>query len=238
VVYLHSGGFVRNDPRSEEHLVVHLAVDTGVWVVCVDYGTAPTARYPQAEEQCYDATTWVADPAQGHPWDTSRMAVVGASAGGKLVLNVCQQLRDAGQPRPASAAVLVPVTDLTRSDRTSSHPRPIIDHRAQQLMLDVWIPERWRRNEPLASPRFDPELPTAMPPTLVQTAALDTLGPEGEELVSVLRAGGVDVRHHRFADLDHGFGATDPRAAREAIEEIGAFLHETLRLDDRSGGTP
>ena len=53
--------------------------------------------------------------------------------------------------------------------------------------------------------RYDAALAVAMPPTLIQTAGLDTLAPEGAELARVLEGGGVEVAYREYQDADHGF---------------------------------
>jgi acetyl esterase len=225
VVHLHGGGFVNRNPAQDLHIARHLAAHLGAVVLLPDYATAPRVRYPVAEEQVFDLYRWVVDHGHTNGWDGGRTAISGVSAGAKLAISTCQQLREAGLPRPAALALVVPVTDVVRTDRTSDIPRPAISPFVQRFVGWAYFPDVARRREPLASPRLDPHLPTAMPPTLVLTAEHDTLAGEGAELVGVLRAGGVEVAHHCYPGADHGFVAERPvERVRDALQRTSHFL--------------
>jgi len=125
--------------------------------------------------------------------------------------------------------LIVPVTDAVRTDRTSAIARPAISARVQRFVGWAYFPDTDRRQEPLASPRLDPALAAAMPPTLVLTAQHDTLAAEGVELVQVLRSGGVEVVHHEYPDADHDFIAAEPvDTVRDALGRLVTFLRPRL----------
>ena len=98
------------------------------------------------------------------------------------------------------------------------------------MMLDTYFADVARRREPLASPAFAPDLAAAVPPVLIMTGGLDTLGPEMDLLAEQLRAAHVPVTHRRYPDADHGFSHFVPAGtARDSIELLGSFLLEHLR---------
>ena len=163
IVHLHGGGFVNRHPEQDRHIARHLAAQLGAVVLLPDYSTAPAAQYPQAEEETYDLVRWVRTGGRRHGWDGERLVLSGVSAGAKLALNACQQLRTAAQPAPLALMLVVPVTDLVRTDRTSSARRPAISPLVQRFVGWAYIPDIARRSEPLASPRLDPALGAAAP---------------------------------------------------------------------------
>lgn len=225
VVHLHGGGFVNRNPAQDLHIARHLAAHLHAVVVLPDYDTAPKVRYPVAEQQTHDVVRWVTRTGLEHGWDGTRVALSGVSAGAKLAIGACQQLRAAGEPGPRALALVVPVTDVVRTDRTSAVPRPAISPRVQRFVAWAYFPDVDRRREALASPRLDPALAGALPPTLVLTGEHDTLAPEGAELAALLRAGGVEVVHHQYPGADHDFIATEPLATvRDALARVVAFL--------------
>ncbi|WP_441962921.1 alpha/beta hydrolase fold domain-containing protein [Mycolicibacterium houstonense] len=228
-LHLHGGAFIVRNPRQEEYIAHHIAAEAGAVVVLADYATAPQVRYPVAEEQCFDVASWIRTEAVGRGWDAARMSVTGASAGAKLAVNVCQQAYRTGDVMLRAAGLAFPVVDLSRTDRTSDKARPRISRRIQRLAIDAYLVDTSRSREPLASPRFDDELAAAMPPTLVLTGALDTLGPEGDELAARLSSGGVPVTHRRFPGIDHGFAKSEAATAHDAMERIAAHLIRHLR---------
>ncbi len=151
---------------------------------------------PVAEEQMLDVARWVQTGA-GQDWDGAALALSGVSAGAKLAIDVCQQLHAAGLPGPQAIALVVPVIDVTRTDRTSSIRRPAISPLVQRFVGWAYFPDVARRREPPASPLFDDTLAGVLPPTLILTGADDTLAPEGAALAAALRAAGTSVEHTR-----------------------------------------
>ncbi|MGL5850307.1 MAG: alpha/beta hydrolase [Phycicoccus sp.] len=229
LMHLHGGGFLNRYPEQDIHLARYLCAQLRAIVVLPDYSTAPAVRYPLAEEQMYDAARWVQASGAEYEWDGTRLLLSGISAGAKLAINICQQIRDHGAPRPTAASLVVPVTHMTRTDRTSPAARPAISPFVQRLVAWAYFPDAERRSEPLAAPRNDTHLAAAMPPTIVQTGELDTLAPEGRELAEDLRAAGVTVAFTERPDADHGFYSSKPAARVHAmLDDIVDFFREQL----------
>jgi acetyl esterase len=230
-VQIHGGGFFGRYPEQDEHIATYLASEVGAVVVSVDYDVTPQVQYPVAEEQCYDVAAWVHANAASSGWDARRISVGGASAGGKLAINVCQLAHTAGVFRPCALVAAYAVADVTRTDRTSAKPSASISPALQRLVNATYFVDASRHHEPLASPLYDEHLAAALPPTLILTGEYDTLAPEMDRLAEMLAAAGVPVVHRQFAQTDHGFTHGPPVArAREAIELIGDHLRAAFSL--------
>ncbi|SMH32150.1 Acetyl esterase/lipase [Rathayibacter oskolensis] len=239
VLQLHGGGFLNRYPEQDRHIARYLASRLGAVVVLPDYSTAPGAQYPDAEEEMDDVARWVGASGRTHGWDGSRLLLSGISAGSKLAINICQQIHTSGGVRPLAVLLIVPVTDMSRTDRTSPARRPVISPFVQRLVAWAYVPDVTRRREALASPRYDPSVPLAMPPTLIQTAEYDTLATEGRELALSLRAAGVPVVHKTYAEADHGFYSQKPVArVDEMLGEIVDFFAERLTHSRVAGPPP
>jgi acetyl esterase/lipase len=61
-----------------------LANETPCAVVAVEYLHAPEHRFPAAVDDCFAATSWIANHADQLGSDPTRVAIGGASAGGNL----------------------------------------------------------------------------------------------------------------------------------------------------------
>lgn len=224
VMHMHGGGFVNRHPEQDLHIARHLAVASGVTVVLPDYDTAPRVQYPVAEEQMLDLARWV-QTGKDQDWDGAALALSGVSAGAKLAINVCQQLHGAGLPGPRAIALVVPVIDVTRTDRTSSIRRPAISPLVQRFVGWAYFPDVERRREPLASPLFDDTLAEVLPQTLILTGSNDTLAPEGAALAAALRAAGTRVEHQEYPGADHDFIAgRDRSVVSDALDRMATFL--------------
>ena len=224
-VQIHGGGFWGRFPEQDKHVAAYIASETGAVVIGIDYDVTPQARYPVAEEECYDIVAWVHATGAVNDWDANRISVGGFSAGGKLALNVCQFAYAEKTFRPVALVAVYAVADVTRNDRTSAKWNAKISPALQRLVNDTYFIDGARRHEPIASPLFDERLELALPPALIMTGEYDTLAPEMDAIAERLRAAGVPVVHRQFAATDHGFTHQPPvEIAGEAIGLIGEHL--------------
>lgn len=221
----HGGAFIIRVPEQEDNVARYLASEIGAYVVIPDYDTAPHVRFPIAEEQSYDAYRWVCENAGRMGWDGRRVSVGGASAGGKLALNVALQAIDDGYQVPVALSSEFGAADLTLPDesRTSDKPRPVVAPGLMKLVRQTYFTGA-DLSSPLASPALHPRL-ADLPPTLILTAGFDTLRHESDALARDLAAKGVQVTHRQFPGVDHGFTHAKPvETAREAITMLGRHL--------------
>lgn len=224
---IHGGGFVLRNTGEDAHICRYLASDVGCVVLAIDYHAAPQVTFPVAEQECIDVLQWAIDHADQYRWDAGRISVGGASAGAKLSMNLAQYAHDTAFTLRA-AVLSYAVADCTRTDRTSPKPNAAISPTLQKLSAKLYFVDPASHGSPIASPYHDTELPKKMPPTLIQTGDLDTLGPEMVEIAGRLRGGGVDVRHTAYP-VDHAFNTQGNREIMDtSIREIGAFLREKL----------
>ena len=224
---IHGGGFVLRNTAEDAHICRFLASDVGCVVLAIDYHAAPQVTFPVAEHECIDVLQWALDNSGDHGWDARRVSVGGASAGGKLSMNLAQYAHDTGIELRA-AVLSYAVADCTATGRTSAKANPIISPTLQKLSARMYFVDPVSHGDPFASPYYDADLPEKMPPTLIQTGDLDTLGPEMIEIAERLRASGVPVTHTGYP-TDHAFNTQGDRAIMDtSIREIAAFLLERL----------
>lgn len=223
-VLTHGGAFILQYPQEEGNVARYLASEVGAFVVVPDYTAAPQAQFPVAEDQNYDVFDWV-HQATEQPWDTERVSVGGPSAGGKYALSVALDAIDAGAYAPVAVSTEYGVADLSRPDsaRTSTKKRPTVSPALMRLVRGTYY-QGADFNDPRVSPLLHPRL-GELPPTLVMTAELDTLKHESNELAEKLRDLGVQVTHHEFPGVDHGFTHQKPvDVAQGAITMLGDHL--------------
>ncbi|MDA0565881.1 alpha/beta hydrolase [Streptomonospora sp. S1-112] len=221
----HGGAFIIRVPEQEDNVARYLASEVGCYVVIPDYDTAPAVRFPVSEEESYDAYRWVREHGARMGWDGDRVTVGGASAGGKLALNVALTAIDEGYPVPLAVSSEYGVADMSRPDstRTSAKRNPVVAPSLMRLVRATYFKDA-PLDTPLASPALHPRL-AELPPTLIETAEFDTLRHESNALAADLAAKGVRVTHREFAGVDHGFTHTEPAGtAREAITLLGDHL--------------
>jgi acetyl esterase len=240
-VNFHGGAFIVREPRQDEHVCRFIASTTGAVVVNVDYDTAPTVQYPVAEQEAMDVVRWLRLHGDVLGWNADEIVVGGFSAGAKLAVNVCQQMRDAREAMPVGLVVCYPALNMTLEPaaRAASGtktgdpdaPGPAVAPWLIALMYETYFADPACRGDRLASPELDDDL-AAFPPTLVLTGGLDAVGPEAERFARALALRGVDVRHRRFEDSDHGMTHNVPSdVARSALEMIAEHVCQTIAAD-------
>ncbi|MGH2478841.1 MAG: alpha/beta hydrolase [Ktedonobacteraceae bacterium] len=237
LVYFHGGGWVICTLDTHDGQCRSLANGAGCIVVSVDYRLAPEHKFPAAPEDCYAATSWVAEHAAELGGDASRLAIGGDSAGGNLTAVVAQMARAHNGPRLVFQLMIYPATDFTAQTTSKTE-----NAEGYFLTLDDihWFEGHYLRNaadrlDPLASPLLAKDL-SDLPPALILTAEYDPLRDEGELYGQRLQAAGVPTIVRRYDGLIHGFFgmALIIDEARRAVTETLQTLREAFAAHQSS----
>ena len=94
ILFYHGGGWATGDLDTHDNISRILAKKANAIVVAVDYRLGPEHPFPAALDDAYSALNWVAQQGQEFNGDSSRIALVGDSAGGNLVAAVALKSRD------------------------------------------------------------------------------------------------------------------------------------------------
>ncbi|NMI00459.1 alpha/beta hydrolase fold domain-containing protein, partial [Pseudonocardia acidicola] len=222
VLFLHGGGYVTGSSGSHGTLAGHLSRASGAPVHLLHYRRAPEHPYPAAVDDAYAA--YRALRAAGHT--AQRIAVVGDSAGGGLVLALALRLRSAGEALPATLGLISPWLDLDLS-----HPA-VRANAGRDAMLDPrWLAvaaRAYRAGAPADSPELTPlhaDL-SGLPPMHVVAGADEVLVGDADTLVDRARATGVAVTYRRAPGMWHDFPifAGMLAEADAAVAELGTAV--------------
>lgn len=234
-MFIHGGGWILGDFPTHHRLVRDIVVESGMAAVFVNYSRTSDARYPQAINEIYAATKWVAANGQQIHVDGSRMAIVGNSVGGNMSTVTCLMAKEKGGPEIKLQVLMWPIVDSdfeTESYRKFGKDR-FLSTSLMKWMYDLYIKDPAERKAIYASPlQATLEQLKGLPPALIQTAENDVLRDEGEAYGRKLDEAGVPVTTVRYNGMIHDFGllnglATLP-AVRSHIVQIGAELKKYL----------
>jgi acetyl esterase/lipase len=199
VLYLHGGAFLMGGLGTHRRIVERLTRETGMPVLCVGYRKLPHARLQDSVSDCEDAFRWLVRT--GHP--TSRIAIVGDSAGGHLAFATALRLRDEGAGTPACLVALSPWLDFDHRTRVR-HPNAV---------RDAYIPARRMRRvaemvlgctpEECHSP-INADL-HGLPPTLLVCAESEVLRIDSERMAERLAQAAVPVTLQVWEGQIHAF---------------------------------
>lgn len=217
-VYLnfHGGGFVIRHPEQDDPLCRYLAANADVTVVNVDYVPAPQSRFPGPVEQAYDAAVWAASAER--PWDGSKLAVGGQSAGGALAAGAARLALEQAAPPISLQVLMYPPLDLTipaKSKKAEGKETFLL--KMGPIFDTAYCPDTTQRADRLASPAspMDTADLSGIAPAVVITAERDILREEGVRYAERLAHAGALIDSLDLPDVGHGFNILN--APREAV---------------------
>lgn len=229
VAFFHGGGWVLSSIDGHDSLARRLAARTGALVVSVEYRLAPDHPFPAPHDDCWAATTWLANHGASLGGNPSRLSVAGDSAGANLAAGVALRARDEGLPLTYQLLIYPCIDDRqSRSSMVDNASGYFLSASDMAWFWDHYVPAEHRDN-PYAVPARATEL-GGLAPAHVQTAEYDPLRDEGEEWAARLNAAGVPCTMTRFDGAVHGFIARWEQMAGALIahEEFGDIVRPNL----------
>jgi len=219
VMYLHGGGMICCNVPLYDHLVSHLAADSKVPFLAVDFRSAPEHAPGGIVQDNYCALKWMRDNASVLNIEPARIAVMGDSGGGGLGAALGIYARDQKFSPPIAKMILIyPMLD----DRNTT-PDPEIER---------WGPTwDWTSNanawtavlgkdiggsdvSPYAAPARVKD-PSGLPPTFIDVAELDIFRDEEIEFARRLGMAGVSCELHVYPGVVHCFDYWSPGSKLE-----------------------
>jgi acetyl esterase len=91
IIHYHGGGFISPLLPGLEYSLWQDAKTYNAIVFAIDYRVAPENRYPAAVDDSYNAFKWISKNGGSFGGDTSRIALIGNSAGANLVTVISQK---------------------------------------------------------------------------------------------------------------------------------------------------
>jgi monoterpene epsilon-lactone hydrolase len=226
VLYLHGGGFVLGGANTHRALISHLAQQTRMAVVAIDYRRSPEHPFPAARDDALGAYQALLDC--GH--SPHQIVIAGDSAGGNLCLVTGLRLREVGLSQPAAYVCFSPVTDFTGAHlHAPLAGDPLIHPAWLAQVLALYVPHGLAKDDPSLSPVFADC--RGLAPVLIQVGEDEVLLNDSLRMAEHAQAAGVDVVLQRFPDLWHVFQAQAGmlRAADRALANVADFLRSKVR---------
>ncbi|CAB3764848.1 Acetyl esterase [Burkholderia puraquae] len=226
LVFFHGGGWTTGDHTTHDWFAYALLACADLAIVAVDYRLAPEACFPAPLDD--GLAVWDALASTALPFDPTRRAVAGDSAGGTLAAALCVALRERAEAQPAAQVLVYPV--LSAADHFPSMREhagaPMLPARGLAESIALYVPNeierRTARAMPLECERFD-----GLAPALVVVAMHDVLRDQGIDFVQRVRDAGGDAHAWLAHGLVHGaMRATELAETRACYDRIASFLIE------------
>jgi acetyl esterase len=205
LLYFHGGAFALTYTSSQLRVCEHYARKAQCVVVYVDYRLAPDYPFPHGFNDCYAALEWTRTNAATLGLDSSRIAVMGDSAGGAFAAGVAQKALDSGIPVCAQL-LIYPVLDseCKTASATEFVDVPLWNAVSNRRMWQMYLKNFHGTVPAYAAPGQRINL-SGLPPTYIETAEFDPLRDEGRAYATALQDQGVVVELHETKGTIHGF---------------------------------
>ncbi|RAV52842.1 alpha/beta hydrolase [Mucilaginibacter rubeus] len=242
-IFIHGGGWLLGDYPTHKRMVRDLVVLSGAAGVFVNYTRTPDAAYPQAINEIYAATKWVAENGHEINVDGKRLAIAGNSVGGNMTAVTTLKAKENNGPEIKLQIMMWPIVDAnfdTYSYQRFGQER-FLTTPLMKWFYDMYIPDPKRRNVIYASPlQATKEQLAGLPHALIQVAENDVLRDEAEAYGRKLDEAGVRTTVVRYNGMIHDFGLLNPLAyihpTRSLFEHAAAELRNHLIKTDNNLG--
>jgi len=227
ILYIHGGAWVAGNLDTHDNLARYLCRDVQALVVSVGYLNPPEGKFPVPLEQCYDALLWIVDNATTLNTTSSRLAVVGDSAGGGMAAALCLEARDRKGPKIELQVLINPVVDNTWGGT--------LQPQGDEFDSERWIATQYVKDpkdtsNPYVSPIFAKDL-SNLPPALIILAEKDMFRKDAQKYADRLLASGVHTNVYTQYGIGHlaGNGARASKQAQQSLDVAVAALRGAFR---------
>ncbi|CAF1393863.1 unnamed protein product [Adineta steineri] len=203
LIYIHGGGFMTGDINTYSGFECYLSRIFNINVLHVEYRLVPEHPYPAA----VDDTIALYHALLDQNISSSRMMIMGDSAGGGLTLQTMQVLITRELPVPHGVILLSPWADISSSGESYTRNRPIdpilFDHNSTWVAAQILGPKQIHlsHKDPLISPLYGSF--KGFPPMYVNVGTAEITEDDSREIVKRAKQANVDVTLEVAVHLMH-----------------------------------
>jgi acetyl esterase/lipase/D-arabinose 5-phosphate isomerase GutQ len=215
VFAIHGGGMLFGDRHSGVESVLDLAECVDAIAISPEYRLAPEHQHPAALDDCLASWEWMLDSAERLGIDSTRVVLVGQSAGGGIAATLCQVLRDRGIQAPIAQLLISPMLD-DRGATTSTDQFPddgLWDAKSNRVAWDAVLGGRHgEAAPPYASASRAPKL-DRLPPAYLEVGSAEVFRDEVVNYATRIWGAGGAAELHVWSGAFHGSTSRVPHAA-------------------------
>lgn len=225
VIYIHGGGLICGNAKSSRGYSSLIAKETGCKTYSFSYRLAPEDPYPAGVEDCFLAYKTITDNNPEKP-----VVLIGESGGAYLSVVTTLKARDNGLRMPAAVipySVVLDVSGKLDRNRPDTEDNTVTADGLNRL-AELYCPDESLRTAAYCSPYYADF--TGFAPTLLAWDKKETLAPDNEYLVEVLKKNNVEVEYKAYDDCFHAF-ATTGKGTPESLEVLNntvAFIEKHI----------
>jgi len=207
LLWIHGGGFISGDVRSNDNICENFVVHCNCLVVSAEYRLTPQHPYPAGFDDCYAVLDWLASSGvEELNIDSDRIAVGGSSVGGCLAAGIALKACETDGPKIKHQLLLIPVLDdrhITQSSRDITDHRVVWNRDLSMLAWDGYLHDVFGETPSYAAPARTKTIPN-LPSTFISVEEQDILRDESIVYAQRLMQAGVNTELHVYPGTFHG----------------------------------
>lgn len=229
VLWIHGGAYVSGTALASLPSLLRVAEivaeqKLSISIFTLEYSLAPEKQFPTQIDEVTAAYMYLIEEEK---INTSRILLLGESAGGHLALSLTYKLQQQGLPRPGKVGLLYPWVNLENSGTTfdTNRYKDCLDKTDLNRCVDWLLGKdgRWRFAEFLnltsSSTRARLNWSQVLPSTWIVLGGNDVLVSDVCRFVADLQEDGVPVNFQLVAGRPHGWlGFYDSLAAKNYLQ--------------------
>lgn len=232
LIQMHGGGYVNDLRDGHRNLGARQsALAGGAEVFYLDYRVAPKNHHPAALEDAVRLYTGLL--AKGY--SPNKIAFIGDSAGGNLVLTTALYLRDKKIPLPKALIMISPWGTLenTLPSRVYNYEQDFcLGKDASPLASDI-VHARYAEGSNIQDPYLSPVYADTfkdLPSMLIQSGSKEVLLDDSYIIAGKALADGVKVQFTNYEGMPHDFALMLPHLqdSVDSWNEIKDFINKTM----------
>ncbi len=231
IINYHGGGFISPLVQGLEHSLWQDARTYEAIVFAVDYRVGPENKFPAAVDDSYHAFKWIAEHGAEFSGDTSRIILMGNSAGANLVAVITQKAKKEG----ITHWIKLQVLNGLPADLRPQHMESSITYQQNAtgyfqtkagcyFAVENYAPGQY--NNPEVSPILTKDF-SGLPPAVLINAEFDPLRDDGILYADKLRKAGIKVWDKCFPGQIHLLLGLPPNA--KEIRESETMVKNAMK---------
>ncbi len=231
-LFIHGGGFILGSIDEYHMMVSKLAKITGNIMISVEYRLAPDHPFPEGVTDCFAVLKWIQKHGIQIGADTTRICVMGDSAGGNISTVLTLLCRDNQLPQPRCQVLIYPGVTFVETPFPSrlyfgkpARMNYVLSESFLRKVKAQYLGKETNDKNPYLSP-LEANLTDDLPPALIITAECDPIRDDGRYYAQKLDSAGIMVEHIEYTGMFHGFVSFHMILgdALDAMKEIRDYL--------------
>lgn len=232
-LFFHGGGFLFGSVYRQNDMCLRYVKNVNMMIISVEYRLSPEYKAPAPIEDAYTALLWLDKYGIDIGADTSRIAIIGLSAGGCVTAALALMTRDRKGPMPVIQIPLYAMLDNS-VDTFSQHAitsEKVWCYSYSKIAWDLYVDKNITLDY-YAAPILAEDL-SGLPPVFSYIGTLDPFLDENIEYWNKLIKAGISVEYHIFPGCYHSFEVAVPESAygKIAYELTYAALKRAFNIN-------